>query len=149
MKPYFDSGALVKVYVKERGSNRVIDLIGRWTQIELNPLQELEVCNGLTAQAGRGFLSRNGLENALSNFAFDIVESRLLRTEPDWSFILRESIRASERHTEEFLCRSLDIMHVLCARATDCNIFVTGDQRQARLARAMDLDVLDIFAQPA
>ncbi len=149
MKPYFDSGALVKVYVKERGSDRVINLVGHWPQIELNALQELEVCNGLTAQAGRGFLSKNGLENALSNLALDIVESRLLRTEPDWSFILIECIRISERHTEEFLCRSLDIMHVVCARAADCTIFVTGDQGQARLARAMELDVFDIFAQPA
>ncbi len=149
MKPYFDSGALVKVYVKERGSDRVINLVGHWPQIELNALQELEVCNGLTAQAGRGFLSKNGLENALSNLALDIVESRLLRTEPDWSFILKECIRISERHTEEFLCRSLDIMHVVCARAADCTIFVTGDQGQARLARAMELDVFDIFAQPA
>jgi len=41
----------------------------------------------------------------------------------------------------------MDILHVAAAEHLDCNHFITGDQRQARLAEAIGLPL--VFYQPS
>jgi len=41
----------------------------------------------------------------------------------------------------------MDILHVAAAEHLDCSHFITGDQRQARLAEAIGLPL--VFYQPS
>lgn len=56
-----DTGALVKLYVAEPGSDAVQNAVGDSNQLGLNPLQCLEARNALFAAVGRGILSEAAL----------------------------------------------------------------------------------------
>jgi len=49
-----------------------------------------------------------------------------------------------ERHTEKIGCRTLDVMHVASAMEFGANRFISGDQRQIKLARAAGLKVVPV-----
>lgn len=141
MYTYFDSGALVKIYVKERSSEEVISLAAAEKQIPLFPLHELEIRNALRAQIGRNYLLIEEFEGAVTAFNEDIHASRLKQISPDWPFIYKKAEELSSLHTAELLCRALDILHVACAQYLSCNWFITGDKRQANLAERANLKV--------
>jgi predicted nucleic acid-binding protein len=141
MYTYFDSGSLVKIYVKERCSEEVISLAAAEKQIPLFPLHELEIRNALRAQVGRNYLLIEEFEGAFTAFNEDIHASRLKQICPDWSFIYKKAEELSSLHSTELLCRALDILHVACAQYLSCNCFITGDKRQANLAERANLKV--------
>jgi predicted nucleic acid-binding protein len=141
MYTYFDSGALVKIYVKERSSEEVISLAAAEKQIPLFPLHELEIRNALRAQIGRNYLLIQEFEGAVTAFNEDIHASRLKQISPDWSYIYKKAEELSSLHTTELLCRALDILHVACAQYLSCNWFITGNKRQANLAERANLKV--------
>jgi len=58
----------------------------------------------------------------------------LRRIEPDWPTILRESQELSRLFSADTLARSLDILHVAIAIATNAETFITGDKRQHGIA---------------
>lgn len=50
--------------------------------------------------------------------------------------------RLARRHVAAIGARSLDVLHVAAALALESNAFVTGDRRQAALAKAAGLDAV-------
>jgi len=66
-KLYLDTGALVKLYVVEPGSEFVQDKAEKADGLPLNPLQELELRNALLAAHGRGWMDKNALERTMKN----------------------------------------------------------------------------------
>jgi predicted nucleic acid-binding protein len=141
---YFDSGALVKLYVKEQHSNQVIELIRTKHQIPLTWLHELEIRNALRAQLGRGIIDEEECRKGLHAFTADIDASRLYRVNLDWSAVFTRAESLSSQWTRTILCRSLDITHVAAAIECSCVHFITGDTRQARLASASGLHITSI-----
>lgn len=145
MDTFFDSGALIKIYLDEDASNRVARLVERCPQLPFTKLVELEIRNALRALHGRKGLSLKGLEERLSWIDSDIEDGRLLRVvlEPGPVHDIAENLSA--KHTGKLLCRALDILHVGAAMHLGCATFVTGDARQFKLAKAAGLKAIDIF----
>jgi len=142
-----DSGALVKLYSWEAGSEAVARRVARLAQVPLLALHELEVRNALRAQHGRGLISERQLAEAMRAFENDIDEGRLLRVGVDWSEAFLEAERLSRRFSSQLLCRSLDVLHVAMAARMGCRRLITGDSRQARLAKAAGLQPVTIGAE--
>jgi predicted nucleic acid-binding protein len=141
MNVYFDSGALVKLYVKEHHSEEVITIAYREKQIFISQLHELEIKNALRAQCGRGAILEEECEKAISAFNEDVEERRLKLFYPDWNSIYGKAEELSNMHTVDILCRAIDILHVASAVFFSSSLFVTGDKRQATLASEAGLDV--------
>ncbi len=140
MKPYVDSGILVKLYVRERNSADAARALSLYPYIEFNRLQELEIKNTFYALEGRNLITlvqRVASEHALET---DILVGRLRRVESDWAGIFRESLELSRRYCRNTLARSLDILHVAAAIASGSSSFITGDKRQHGLALLSGLD---------
>jgi predicted nucleic acid-binding protein len=134
MKPYADSGVLIKLYVRERNSAEAIKALCNYPSIGINSLHELEIANTFRTLEGRGLITpiqRTASEHSLET---DILAGRLRRFEPDWSSIFREAHELSRLFSASTLARSLDILHVAAAIATSTDTFITGDKRQYELA---------------
>ena len=98
----------------------------------------------MRAAAGRRLLSERAVQGALDNLEEDLTTGCFERAEPEWGRVLEEAEALSAAFTGRVLCRSLDILHVACARVQGASAFVTGDQRQAALAEAAGLETLRI-----
>jgi predicted nucleic acid-binding protein len=138
---YFDSGVLVKLYVKEKHSETVINIVSREKQTVLTQLHELEIKNAMRAQLGRGLISGKECEKALAAFDEDINTNRLKRVSPNWQEVFRKAEYLSKQYTQDILCRALDINHVAIALQYSCKTFITADRRQASLAEKSGLSV--------
>ena len=59
-----------------------------------------------------------------------------------WSDIHSRAAELAQMHSAKLGTRSLDILHVAAAECIRCSHFVTGDQRQARLAEVIGLSAV-------
>jgi predicted nucleic acid-binding protein len=145
-KTYFDTGALVKLYIVESGSTFVQNLAQRSGVISLNPLQETELRNAILAASGRRMISREAARRSLENLDEDLQTGVFYRESPDWAWIYRRADLMARQYTPRFLCRTLDILHIAAAELSGADRIVTGDTRQQKLAKAVGLSVVKLPA---
>lgn len=144
MKTYFDSSALVKIYVNEPNSERARQEVVAARQVPVTWLHTLEIGNTLRVLAGRSALTSEEAHAHLGHFDDDRQAQRLADVSPDWPKVFHEAVQLSKRHAEKLLCRSLDVLHVAIAVELGCTRLVSADGRQLALARTVGLTVVDI-----
>lgn len=139
---YLDSGALIKLYVVEPGSEAVQAALRDEASLSLNSLQETEVRTAIQAAAGRGLLAGAAADQALAFLDEDIRVGRWTWQEPDWEQVWTVTRQLSLRHARETLCRTLDLLHLALAREGNAEVFITGDRRQAEVSRRIGLPLI-------
>ena len=138
-KVYFDTGALVKLYIVESGSAYVERKARAASLIPLNQLQETELRNAIQAAIGRKSIRSAAGLLALEHIDSDINNGILSVEKLDWPAVWNRAGHLARLHTRRLLCRTLDILHVAAAEACGADLLVTGDKRQFKLAGAVGL----------
>ena len=137
---YFDTSALIKRYVRERGSTRVVSLMRRHDLLS-SAITPVEVMSAL---------SRRRRDRELSEEDFAATASRVQSERIRWELVeVGETVlnRAEEIVQGTVPMRALDAVHVasLMAFQAASSIqipFVTGDGRQRDAANYLSLDVI-------
>ena len=140
-KVYFDTGALVKLYIVESGSAYVERKARAASLIPLNQLQETELRNAIHTAVGRKTIPAAAGALALEHLDSDLRSGVLATTSIDWGTTWTRAAHLARLHTTKILCRTLDILHVAAAESCGCDLFVTGDERQFRLCKAVGVPV--------
>ncbi|MGH7825321.1 MAG: type II toxin-antitoxin system VapC family toxin [Candidatus Binatia bacterium] len=137
---YFDTSALVKRYVRERGSARVASLLRRHDLLSL-AITPVEVLSALWRRKRSGDLSEENLSATLSR-----VQSERIR----WELVEVGGTvlsRAEEIVQGTVPMRALGVIHVASLTTFQAAAgirvpFITGDDRQRDAAEEMKLDVV-------
>lgn len=145
-KVYFDTGALVKLYIVETGSAFVERKAQAASLIPLNQLQETELRNAIHAAVGRKTIPAAAGTLALEHLDSDLRSGVLATTSIDWGTTWTRATHLARFDTAKILCRTLDILHVAAAESCGADLFVTGDERQFRLCKAVGLPVARVPA---
>ena len=137
---YFDTSALVKRYVRERGSARVGSLLRRHDLLS-SAIAPVEVLSALWRRKREGDVSEEDFSATLSRVESDRVRWELVET---GGTVLS---RAEEIVQGAVPMRALDAIHVASLitfqAASGTNIpFVTGDTRQRDAATHLGLHVV-------
>ena len=138
---YFDTGALVKLYYLEPGSQKVAARAAKEITLPFPPLSEIELRNALRVLHGRKLLTTGELSAALGMIDDDLRAGRLRRLQPDPLAVHECAEDLSRRHAARTKCRALDLLHVSHAVVSDIPRVFTGDHRQADLAHCAGLQV--------
>ena len=146
MSTYFDTSALVKIYVAEAHSEKVRREAIRAGQIVCTPLHSLELHSAIRQLVGRGTLAAGALGQFEQHLDDDRRAHRVADVAVDLSGVFRRAERLVRSHTERRLCRTLDVLHVAAALEQGCRKFVSADDRQLALAKAAGLTVIDVKA---
>ena len=144
MTAYFDTSALVAVYVTEVHSPAARRAVRRQGPIPFTPLHRLELLNAFELLVGRTLLSPSERDALVTQVQDDRQAGRLVDTATDWEPIFTRAADLSVAHTQKHLTRSLDLLHVALAVEIGCRSFVSGDQRQLKVARSLKLRATDI-----
>jgi predicted nucleic acid-binding protein len=137
---YFDTSAVVKRYVRERGSARVMSLLGEHDFLS-SAITLVEVLSALSRKKRDGELSENNFATTLNR----------IRSERDqWELVeVGEPVlnRAQEIVQGNVPVRALDAIHIASlvtfeAAAGVSVPFITADGRQRDAAKQMKLDVI-------
>ena len=142
---YVDTSALVKLYIKEPGSDQVSEWLKKNNEpIPLTGLIELEFINALKLKQFRNDLSSEEFEKIISlmhEHEKNGVYYRPLMNFPD---VFSFAFNLSRNHTPHCGARSLDILHVGSALAIHIQTFLTLDARQAQLADKAGLKTINL-----
>lgn len=145
MRLYYDSGVLVKLYVRESLSDAVIDFVEEQeSPIAFNLLQELEVRNALRLKLFRKEIDPDEHDRAMKLISENLNDEFLLRALIDWPRVLVESESISNQMTGQVGCRTIDIFHLGIAAVGDFDGLVSLDDRQIRAAEATTLRIIDL-----
>jgi predicted nucleic acid-binding protein len=139
---YVDPSALLKLYLQEPESRA----IAAWRARITGPLiithhGRVELINAIGLAAFRGLINEKVFHDALAALDDDFEEGRYLQADLLWRATLKRAADMARRFTRTLGCRSLDVLHVASAVELELRVFVTFDERQRELARAVRLKV--------
>lgn len=145
MRVYFDSSALVCLYVAEPHSAGLLDFAQALRRpIPLNSLQEFEVRNSVRQKVVRGEIEEGMAARCLRAMDDDLIGGRLIRKPVVWDVVFERAEELSRRLSLRRQARAIDLLHVTVAVVSDVRRFTTLDHLQAQLAQAAGLDVVDL-----
>lgn len=142
MRVYFDSGVIVKLYVKEHTSPRALDLFARSENPPMCQWQRFEVTNAIRLKQFRAEISERQQRLSLANLDADLGRSIWHQVSIDGESLFRRADSLSATHTTTLGTRTMDTIHVAAALLLGAKAFCTFDPRQELLARAAGLPIL-------
>ena len=112
--------------------------------IPLTGLIELEFINALKLKQFRNELSHGEFEKIISSMHEHEKNGVYYRPTMDWPNVFSFAFNLSRNYTPDCGARSLDILHVGSALATQTETFLTFDTRQGQLADKAGLKTIKL-----
>ena len=145
MSLYYDSGVLVKLYVREEFSDAVARfLVGRREAVTINDLHEIEMRNALRLKRFREEIDGDQLAASMAMLSSDLAARRLVRSGIEWQSVFAEAERLSATATTGTGVRTIDLLHVAAALSQGASGLVSLDHRQHAVARLAGLEVVEL-----
>lgn len=139
-KTYVDPSALRRSYVHDDRSGAFCGWRRRLTgALPLTLHGRAELVNSITLAVFRGDITSDAAEGALADIESDLRAGRLHMADLLWRKALERAESLSRQYTPKLGTRALDVLHVASAQVLGCTTFVTYDDRQAALAKALHL----------
>jgi len=144
---YFDTSIITKWYVREDDSEAALRVRQRFEPpAVLTHLHRLELSNAWQLKLSRKEIRKSVLARAREDLLTDVNAGVWVAPVYDLADVFRRAEELSSSHTAKLGARSLDILHVAAALELSVKTFVTGDSRQAKLASACRLRVVQFPA---
>ncbi|TAN36917.1 MAG: PIN domain-containing protein [Verrucomicrobia bacterium] len=145
VKTYFDTSALVPIYIRDDRSEKMQRLLrARAEPITVTPLHLHELHNAVRLCQFWGNLTSARAAEVVQQIERDEHAGRLVTVTPPWAEVYRTAQHLIAEHTPLVGSRSLDILHVASALALAAHEFCGFDERQIKLARVAGLKVLSV-----
>lgn len=140
---YVDSSALRQLYAHDKHSAA----LSAWRlkhpgALGVTRFSRVELVNSMAAAVPRRHLSEADFQDFIGDLATDFAAQRLRLVDVPWRAVLDSAADLSRLHTPALGTRSLDVLHVASALELKARWFVTYDHRQARLAEACGLALI-------
>ncbi|MGC9453173.1 MAG: type II toxin-antitoxin system VapC family toxin [Oceanipulchritudo sp.] len=136
MTRYYDTGVLLKLYTVEPESPAVRRFVVRKKDpVYLTSLHRSEIVSAFRLKVFRGECDETTAAGAIADFEDDLSSGVIRLVGLDWDHAWIACRELSNAHAGTTGCRTLDALHVACARTLSIREFVTTDKRQATLAR--------------
>lgn len=147
---YYDTGILLKLYTNEPTSCAVQAFVaGRGQAIPITDLHLAEAISALRLKEFRGECTAVQGSAALSCIEEDLRNRVLRRTAVNWPEIWMRCQTLARAETARHGTRTLDTLHVASALQLNASEVISSDRRQAALAGACGLTVVDPCAAGA
>ena len=137
MKIFFDSSALAKRYLEEKGSEQVESLCGQASHVLVSIICLPEILSALNRKKREGIILPS---------QYTLIKQTLLKEFEDFlsCLITPQVLSKAIDLMEKYPLRTLDALHLACALEIKTDMFVTSDQKQLSAARKLKLKVLDV-----
>jgi predicted nucleic acid-binding protein len=142
---YLDTSCLVKLYYPEPDSSQVSEAT-RGQRLIYTALHELEISTALQLKVFREEATRKQANAAQDLLNQDVESGILCRLSISFHEPLFQAVSLSRQYAARLGCRSLDLLHCATASWLDVGGFLSTDDRQVALAKAIGLPLLTIPA---
>jgi len=140
---YYDTGVLLKLYTEEAASRTVREFVSKRREpLPFSLLHRAECVSALHLKTFRGECTLAQANAALADMDDDLARGFLRELPIDWERTWLACHELAARHAAATGSRTLDTLHVACARTALFREIVTTDERQAELAVLCGLKVI-------
>ncbi len=140
MTYYYDTGVILKLYTEEKESDAVRAFVtGKKQAVPVTGLHLSECVSAFRLKCFRKECDESDAAAAIMDIESDIGAGVLRRVSIDWDEAWSQCRVLSDAHAMTTGCRTLDVLHVACARQLGIREFVTTDERQLKLAKKAGL----------
>jgi predicted nucleic acid-binding protein len=137
VRVFFDSSALVKRYIREAGTDKVIAQCDRATELAVAVIAVPEIISAFRRLVRERRLDEASYAALKADLVADLDDAVLCETSPQ---VIQRAIGALEVHP----LRAMDALHVAAALVSTVDVFVSADARQCAAAAALGLDVVQV-----
>lgn len=143
MRAYADSSFIVALYLQQQSSPKAIAFMeGYGKGLPFTAWHRLEVRNAIRLAVFHAAIDASQAKSQLKQLDGDLKDEVLLsHLVIDWTDVLREAEKLGAAHNEVIGCRSADLFHAAAARKSGCDTFLTFDEKQKSMAKAVGLPV--------
>lgn len=139
---YFDTSALLKLYIKEKGSELVQSTLTSQDQpLPVWEIQQAELINALRLKVFWGDIKAEQADQQITLLWDRYKRGLYLFPELDRNALMKRFQELSIE-TMRLGCRTMDILHVACALEIKADKFMSFDQCQLELAAHAGLDIV-------
>jgi predicted nucleic acid-binding protein len=131
---FFDSSALAKRYIEEKGTDQVQAILSSASALAVSVICVPEIVSALCRRRRERKLSTEEYRTAKASVLTDIDDAAVIG-------ITEEVIAQGVALLEQFPLPSADALHIACASEWSTDLFVSADDRQCKAARARGLRV--------
>lgn len=143
MKYYADTGFLLSLHLQETTSAAAATAMQNVAEpLPITPPVALEFRNALRLAVFRQKITETERAAAWTSFAQDLAAGSLEQTAADSGGVYAEAESLCDQFTVTTGVRTLDLLHVACARVLGRTEFLSFDKRQRALATQAGLKVL-------
>lgn len=143
MKAYADSSFIVALYLQQQSSPIAAAFMQQQgVPLPFNPWHRLEVRNAIRLAVFHRVIDSHQGKTQLKQVDADLRKETLIaHVAIDWVSALREAEKLGATHNESIGCRSADLFHIAAAIEWGADHFLTFDERQKKMAKAVGLAV--------
>jgi predicted nucleic acid-binding protein len=134
LKLYLDSSALIKRYIHETGSEKVMSLCAKADQLILSVLCVPEAVSAFCRLRREKQMTGDVYDLLKKDLQEDLQEALIVRIEPE---IIEKSVLCLEKQA----LSTLDSIHLATALSQNCDLFLSADNQQRKAAQALGLKV--------
>ena len=141
-RAYADSSFLVSLYRADASHEAARDEMAQATDpLPFTPLHRIELRNALRNAHSFGQISDKELRLALRQIEDDLREGLLVHVSINWTDVCHRGDKLSEKYAAKEGQRTIDLLHVALAIESGAKTFLSFDNRQRKLAKAIGLTV--------
>ena len=134
MRVFFDTSAFVKRYVREAGTDAILEWCDRATEIGLSGIALAEIISAFCRLRREGQITDLEYQQLKSLLLNDIEDIAICDLTPA---VLARAVSSLETN----VLRGMDAIHIGSAVALQADVFVSADQRQRNAAACAGLRV--------
>jgi predicted nucleic acid-binding protein len=134
MRVFFDASAFVKRYVREAGTDAVLEWCDRATEIGLSGIALPEIISAFCRLRREGQITDVEYQRLKSLLLGDIEDAAVCDLTPG---VLAQAVSSLEAN----ILRGMDAIHIGSAVALQADVFVSADLRQRNAAAQAGLQV--------
>lgn len=137
MRTYLDTSALAKRYVREPGTEVVLEKCSEATEIVISVICLPELVSAFNRLRRQSSITSEQYSSLKQDVIADFRQAMFVELSPT---LLQEAVLCLERAA----IRAMDAIHIATARRTGCDSFVSADRRQCEAARELGLLVFQV-----
>ena len=134
MKIFFDSSALAKRYIDEKGSDEVEKICVQTNVLSVSIICMPEIISALNRLRREKQLSKGQYEKVKESLIYDLRDADFYNLTPQ---VVNHSIQLLEKYA----LRAMDALHIACALVAQPDLFISSDQRQLFAAKKAGLEI--------
>jgi predicted nucleic acid-binding protein len=135
VRVFFDSSAFVKRYVREAGSDAVLQWCDQASEVLLSGIALPEIVSGFCRLQREGRITEPQYRQLKSLLLADVEDAAICDLTP---MVLAQAISSLEAN----VLRGMDAIHIGSALVLEAELFVTSDQRQLVAAQSCGLQAV-------